>query len=262
MEKTLVRFLQATALPLALILGQAFPQGSSGQTVHDLIERLASPNKKPDIVRGDRDDTDFVYPPDYDHAAQKRVEEAWSALLARGSEALPALVQSIEDRRYSYTFPYRYGGGNLDVGHVCAEIFRKEIQVYEWFVPYEGPPWKPRFVPGVGMPGGLKPKVPLQWWEGRPKKDLHTLQIEAVEWAADHERTLGLPKEEESAVLACLDAVLKRLKSSDKPILVGRDGKFLGNDAKLFKENQDRLDRLEKKQDAERSGRLKTRKGY
>ena len=71
-----------------------------------------------------------------------------------------------------------------------------------------------------------------RWWSEHHKKGVQALQTEAVEWAITHEEARSeLPTNEKSVVLASLRAVLKRLKSSGKPIRVDREGKFLGDDA-------------------------------
>jgi hypothetical protein len=234
-----------------------FTDIGAAQNVQSLIDGLASSNKPPAVEwAGDRDEVTFVYPPGYNHDAQKevekRVQENWNALLEKGTAALPDLVKHINDHRYSFTL--KWGGQfgeNWDVGRVCREIIQMEVEIYQPFVPLEDR-WKPHFVSGIGAPRGWQPEVFKKWWNEHQKKDLHALQTEAVEWAIEHERRRELPAKEKTVVLASLDAVLKRLKSSDKPIQVDREGKFLGDDATLFKENQSRLDQLRKEQDAER----------
>ena len=132
-----------------------FSSVSNAQSVHDLIEQLASPNRAPTVVHGKRDEVRFVYPPDYDQKAQERVQRAWDVLLARGEEAMSQIVEHVDDARYSYTVGERFGGGNRSVGYVCGVILQNAIEVYEQFVPYEsevGTPVKPHFVFGIGTP--------------------------------------------------------------------------------------------------------------
>lgn len=254
-KSALSHLLHFAHIPLSLaVVWIGFAAGA--ETVHNLIDQMASPNKAPMIKWGEHGATKFTYPADYDYKAQerveKRVQESWTSLLAKGTEAIPQLAGSVEDNRYSYTWPGSQGW-NVSVGQECAEILQTEIEVYGHFVPREDERFTPHSVPGLGAPRGLQPKVFEKWWNEHKHSDLHALQTEAVQWAIEHERARrDLPQDEQSLVLSALEALLKRLKSSENPIRVNRKGEFLGCDAALFKEYRDKFDQLAEKQRAER----------
>jgi hypothetical protein len=197
----------------------------NAQSIDEWVEQLASPNPAPTIIRGERDDVKFIYSPNYDHQAQKRVGEAWDTLIAKNDEALPYLVKHFQDDRYSFTEKRAgHGGSNLSVGFICQIIFESQIEVYESHVPYEDR-WKPHFVAGLGAPQGLQPKVFDPWWSKHQHKNLHTLQIEAVTWAIEHEQSRSnLSENEKLLIRTSLNSMLERLKSSEKPICVNRHG--------------------------------------
>jgi hypothetical protein len=66
------------------------------------------------------------------------------------------------------------------------------------------------------------------WWERRKDMTLRELQLEAARWALATERERRDDDEKWKARnLAGLERLVRRLETSDKPILVDRGGQFL-----------------------------------
>jgi len=203
----------------------------SRETIARLIENLASPNPVPRLVHQGHG-REPVYPQDYDFKVQERVLEAWDNLLRIGQPAWPQLIDHMNDSRFSCVLrPDEYEV--VFVGTVCYRIIAVQVQVYYRFVRlYSEPPCRlrPMWLP---YPPGKEMKPAMEaWWAENKEKSLRDLQLESSRWALATERERGFSgPEEKAAVVGRLNRLIRRLKSSDEPILVDREGAFLGPEA-------------------------------
>lgn len=105
------------------------PPKDTNTRVQQLIEQLASPNQAPKWGRkGER-----VFPENWDHQAQKKVQAARGELMAMGPDAFAELVKHFDDRRYCCTVEGPSAEENRTVGEVCGHIVNRWIDVTEGF---------------------------------------------------------------------------------------------------------------------------------
>ena len=223
----ILRGLLASPLAAALVLATIRPAAcaDAGQLkIRAMVERLASPNKRPTWDGSG----ETKYAPDFDHQAQHKIIRARNALLSKGVESFPELIEALDDQRYSYT-GYDIPGDirHFHVWQVCDRLIEVQVEVYKYFVPNEAnrPPVirTPHFVPKSSF--DRKKALVKEWWRTRKDMNLHDLQLEAVEWVLRYEKNRGFKsKKEESAVIGALQRVRSRLKSSKEPIRVDWHG--------------------------------------
>ena len=102
----------------------------------DLISQLVSPNKEP--ITGDES---VRFPAGYDVKAQQRVEAARQALYDNFEDALPYLVEALNDTRYSMTVDWADGDAypNYSVGKTCRHIIASQLEIYRDKIKFSGP---------------------------------------------------------------------------------------------------------------------------
>jgi hypothetical protein len=153
------------------------PSPESARRHKTLIDQLASPNSKPQThVNGKPYKVRF--PADYDVEAQERVDEARQSLNRDVAEALPYLVEALEDKRYSMTINWGEGDGyyNKTVGDICSEVIASNLEVYRSEITFLGPQhWHQYTYPNVNR----------DWLSKQGNRTLAELQLEAIDWAID-----------------------------------------------------------------------------
>jgi len=217
-------------------MANAYSADKERQDIEKLVRSLVSQNKEPPPPQPH---TPYVYPPHFGQEENRRVIAARDALLAKGVEAFPYLIDGLDDSRYSYTAVFPKWAMHLHVREVCLNIIKKQVEVYRAYTrpigfPIDRPRWLPvppnRLFPVFFWPNGAK-EFMQKWWTPRKSMTLCDLQREAVEWAVQYERGRGfIDKGEESLVLDWYKPLQCRLKSSEKGIQVGYDGRFLDED--------------------------------
>jgi hypothetical protein len=143
----------------------------------DLIEQLASPNQKP--VPSHRGVWGSVkFPKGYDIAAQNRIYDTRQLLLDHFEEALPFLVDALDDDRYCMTIDWAGGWAyyNFSIGNICYDLIDSHLEAYREVMTFYGPEcWRlynyPRFS--------------KDWFKARKGRSLVQLQIEAINWAIE-----------------------------------------------------------------------------
>jgi hypothetical protein len=173
-----------------------------------LIEALASPNHFPRVLG-----PDVIYPPGFDHKAQERVRKAEARLRQKGFEAVPYLMEHLEDARYSYS-EFFGEWHNHALGEVCFYIIEDLIDFYgfdyETREAADGKVMeKPSYLWSIARDGRMQ-----EWWKERKGRSLGELQLEALQWTIEQERAHGFKdKAQEEQVMGPLLARLEELRS-------------------------------------------------
>ncbi|MBB6430953.1 hypothetical protein [Algisphaera agarilytica] len=176
-----------------------------------LIEQLASdfPPAHEDLyhgpelaisIFGDQEDEQ----PDPSRVANyERIWNAKDQLKSLGLNAFPALVNAIDDERYSYSGVYA-AWRNHSVGDACFFIIQSQVEYY-------GYGYKSRQAPSTGStaPSFTKPSYLYAmrnhgleaWWEERKYLSLQELQIEALEWTIEQEVSAGFTNPEQKKII-------------------------------------------------------------
>jgi hypothetical protein len=149
------------------------PTKRQAQKYRALVEQLASPNKEATThVNGDPEKV--IFPKDYDVQAQKSVGAARAELHQNFAEALPYLIDGLEDKRYSMTVSIVDGEAyyNYSVGQICRELICLELEVY-----------RDSFIFTKQEYHAFNYPISKEWYSTRTKKTVPELQIEAIDWA-------------------------------------------------------------------------------
>ncbi len=152
----------------------------SNETAHRfkaLIEQLASTNPEPKThINGKPHRVHF--PAGYDVKTQERVDDARRALDRGIAEALPYLIEGLDDKRYSMTINWGDGDGyyNKTVGDICREIIACNLEVYRKEIAFLGPQhWHQYTFPNVNK----------EWLSKNRHRTLIQLQLDAIDWAIE-----------------------------------------------------------------------------
>ena len=198
-----------------LAFGQSKPDVAKQQQIKTLIEALVSRNKPLFSAEAEIEIRELI-PAEYDRVAQRKVLDAWNALLKEGIEAFPALIANVKDERHSCSYIQPNYEGTLTVGEVCNVILTSQVAVYLDVI--EGP----NYFGWVDTHDNLG-----KWWRNHKHKGLRAIQIEAAEWALQslkkqsseemrhRKQTTGKPLRRD---IGKLEAFLDRLKKSDRPL--------------------------------------------
>lgn len=187
----------------------------------DLIKQLVSPNTAPE--RGGGKEEPWVkFPKGYDLAAQRQIDETRKELQDNIEEALPYLVESLDDDRYCMTINWADGDAyyNKTVGETCRQIIASHLEVYRRKIRFS-------FIPGQWRYYDYKP-ISKEWWAERKDRSLVDLQIEAIDWAIERRMAetkignLGLDRLNEVAALTKLRDELKDSKTPAEPMGLSR----------------------------------------
>lgn len=199
-------------LSAAHFCGSAEPEAkdAAAKKYRALVQQLVSPNVKP-ITTHDGDAA-VRLPKGYDVAAQERIKAARQTLYDEVEEALPYLVEALDDKRYCMTIDWAEGDAyyNLSVGDICRHIIACQLEVYRDEIAFGDPQHWNRY--------NYKP-LSREWWEARRDRNLADLQVEAIEWALEQRRaepkeTVGEGREDE---IAQLQRLRDKIATSGKP---------------------------------------------
>jgi len=146
-----------------------------------LVQELVSPNEKP--TTRNRAGGSVTFPAGYGVKAQEHVASARQVLYDHFEEALPFLIDGLDDHRYSMTIDWAGGDAyyNYSVGHVCRDIIASQLEVYRDRISFSGPSHWHRYDYGP---------INREWWHDRAKRSLAELQVEAIDWAIERCRTV------------------------------------------------------------------------
>lgn len=150
------------------------PPSKETQKYRQLVQQLASPNKQPKTQN--RSDSAVRFPEGYDKKAQQRVAVARNTLHDNLEAALPALVEGLDDHRYSMTIDWADGDAyyNRSVGTICRSIIESNLEVYRDKMSFTGPSHWNAYRYKV---------ISEEWYRTRQGRTLAELQIEAIDWA-------------------------------------------------------------------------------
>jgi len=107
------------------------------------------------------------------------VKSAYDKLSAHAPDVLPALIDSLEDERYSY-YQESPSGAFIchTVGQACYSIIVANIEIYRTHATVLDRSDRPRTVHFISGMGG-----PKKWLSERKNRSLFEMQREAIEWA-------------------------------------------------------------------------------
>lgn len=138
--------------------------------IAELANRDAKPFTEPYVLKPPRN---------VSRESLEIVKNAYDKLSANAPEALPALIDSLEDERYSY-YQESPSGAFLchTVGEACYSIIVANIEIYRKHATVLDRTEKPRTVHFIGAMGGSR-----KWLADRKNRSLFEMQREALEWA-------------------------------------------------------------------------------
>jgi hypothetical protein len=165
--------------------------------IRSLIEKLASKNSRP---TQSSDGLTVVLPGDWDHDAQKIVDEARSQLKRIGKPAISMLLEHLQDERFSRTesSSVEY---NVSVGHVCGGIIKSMASAgvggYKSRLGTDGR--------GHNCPNYFFANYRndanyginlVKWWSDNRHKTVKQMRIDVLKWRIKQEEQIGFPDEE------------------------------------------------------------------
>lgn len=146
----------------------------------ELVQQLASPNQ-PATTRN-RASGSVTFPAKYDVKAQEKIDAVRRELQSNAQDALPYLVEALDDDKYCMTISWAEGQAyyNRSVGEVCHEIISSQLEVYRSKLTFSKKSWHEYEYP-----------ISKEWYETRKKLSLAKLQIEAIDWAIEKRKAEG-----------------------------------------------------------------------
>jgi hypothetical protein len=200
-------------LPSRVIADHAPPEDKPTNKYRELVRALVSPNSKP--THQNTSEGFVKFPAGYDVKAQNRIEAARKALHDNFEQALPFIIDALEDDRYCMTIDWADGDAyyNYSVGQVCRNIIASQLEVYRNTISFSGPQHWHRY--------DYRP-ITKQWWRVRKGRTLVELQIEAIDWAiktrkAESKNEVGEDRLNEIARLQKLRNEIAKAKKPAKP---------------------------------------------
>lgn len=213
-----VAILAAAILIVALITSVVTAPPAHNSSLPDskyreLVKQLVSPNTAPEI-RYFRDGNPTIkLPKNYDGEAQTRIGEVRIQLQDNIEEALPYLVEALDDKRYSFT-----NAGiealvlaNHSVGDACREVIASYMEVYREKIRFRNQRHWDLY--------NYEP-ISKEWWVQRKNNSVVELQIDAIDWAIkrhEDEPKLVRSSEECEHELEALAELRNELKESKIP---------------------------------------------
>lgn len=172
------------------------------------VQKLANRSNRP------FDQYVFDPPRNIDRKALADVKAAYDQLSAHFSDALPALIGGLYDKRYSY---YQEVPSNgvfecHNVGEACYDIIVTHIEVYRRHLYVLDGTGVPRTVYFLSEMGGVE-----KWHSSRKDKSLLQLQLEAVDWALKQPRDTRVERSEWDHAIAALRKFRHELAEGKKP---------------------------------------------
>jgi len=157
-------------------------QGNAAKNYRELVASLASPNEKATTKHGAEPQVRF--PAGYDVEAQRRIDHTRKQLQDNFEDALPFLVEAMDDSRYCMTVSWAEGDAyyNYSVGAVCRDIIASQLEVYRNTIRFSDAPHWNRY---------NYPLISTQQMKKRAGRSLAELQVEAIDWAINKLDTAG-----------------------------------------------------------------------
>jgi hypothetical protein len=194
-------------------------RGAEPQTPAEWVEALASPNPEPKIEQRDvRAIGRYTLPDGFDKEAQKRVVRAWDHLAGQGVAAFPALIEHLNDERYSTSIasPISEYWHNWSVGQVSKRIIESQIETWGPYSVGKGDPRSRPPRPHYCAKDFEQKKSVEVWWKAHQDKSLRDIQIEALEWTIAEEKKQDADKY--AADILYLNDLLSKLQNSVDPL--------------------------------------------
>ena len=180
----------------------------------ELIEKLA-------LTKGPASNSDgWTYNKDEVNATYIIADK----LRRQGKKSKALLLKHLDDNRRSV--PYQaVASRNQTVGHTCYHILRQQIFALPKDYYYEGY-WRdgadgegyrtPYFYETNGLKPSLFDRSTIRkWLKDREKKTFQEIQIEALTWILNKEKSIGFPTEsDKKRYLYPLERQLKKIKDS------------------------------------------------
>ncbi len=180
-----------------------------------LIEELASKNQTPKLNKRDSS-LPPEYPPGFDHRDDNRVAKAYDKLSEHVEQALPFLIDAVDDKRYSFTWESTSGvWHNQTVGTDCWLIILAHVPIYRDHVR------RRTRLADDGFP--TESKALKGWWTANKQRPLVQLQLDWVEWAIAEERKTPFENDDdkdEKKVMDELQRIRQQLVSDKQPIKI------------------------------------------
>ncbi len=177
------------------------------------IEELANRDRKP------FDEPYLLKPPrQVDRASLAVVKSAYDNLAANVEIALPELIRSLDDRRYSY---YQETSSGAFVCHsvsdACYAIIIGNVEIYREYTTVLDATERPRTVHFIEAMGG-----PKHWLAHRKDRSLYDMQLESVEWALKQSKPNPQELVSDADWKECIERLrdfYARFKANGKPVL-------------------------------------------
>ena len=169
-----------------------------------LVQQLVSPNKEATTDNGSSGR--YALPKGYDVSAQKRIYAARQTLYDEFEEALPFLVEALDDDRYCMTIDWAEGDAyyNFSVGKICRNMIASHLEVYRNKMRFSLRRWHQYTYP-----------VSKEWWKKQNSRNLVELQIDAINWAIDQCRAeKEIPNQEITDLQKLRDEIAKSRKAT------------------------------------------------
>jgi hypothetical protein len=207
-------FVLASALPDSVRGQETLAKEMRDRKYRQLIAHLVSPNKPPETGRTkDRREGFVRFPQDYDKEAQARVNEARKALSDNFDEALPFLVEALDDQRYCMTIVVQEQFfQNYSVGQVCRNVIASHIEVYRDQLEF----WNARHWRLYDYP------ISKEWWRERQERTVADLQLEAIDWAIAKRQSDEIWTEKRESGIRALRKLREDLSETKKTLPSGR----------------------------------------
>lgn len=175
----------------------------------DLVQKLVSPNKEAETRN--RASGSVKFPDGYDIEVQKRIKAARQELHDHFDEALPYLIEALDDKRYCMTIDWADGDAyyNKSVGFICRNVIESQLEVYRDKIGFSGPRHWHQY--------DYK-QISNEWWQMRKGRSLVELQIEAIDWAIERREKENVTSDRRKDELSDLHALRDEIAKSGKPL--------------------------------------------
>ena len=192
------------------IADQPLSKDKLANKYRELVGTLVSPNKMP--ITRNASGGSVKFPAGYDVRAQNRIKAARQVLHDNFDEALPFLIDAIDDDHYCMTIDWAEGDAyyNYAVGRVCRDVIASKLEVYRNEIKFMGPQHWHRYDYGP---------ITKEWWRARTGRSLAELQVEAIDWAIEQRKAEPKDKVREDRLneIADLQKLRNEIAKSGKP---------------------------------------------
>lgn len=158
------------------VVGEEFPWPNEARKNYaELIPLLVSPNEKPSTAG-----ESVTFSDSYDVKAQLRIHAIRQILHDNVEDALPSLVEALDEERYCMTVDWAEGDVyiNCSVGDICRNVIATQLEVYRDKMRFSDPQHWHRYDYPISK----------KWWKSHKGSNLAELQTEAIKWAIDRRK--------------------------------------------------------------------------